>query len=231
LPTELKGQWLLSFNDMMTLLFAFFVLIVSMSRLEESKVKGMAAAVRKVVGLENVAEGAKTVIAPPVQPFSQADIEKAKGESLPPRFWDRKAALRKLLLSMEGVTILERPEGLAVAVGEPLLFASGTAELSDPGRRVLESLGEVLERTDVGIDVEGHTDDLPPVRGRFPTNWELSAARAVHVAEYLAAASGVAPERLSAAGYADCKPRAANLNAQNRQLNRRVEIILKINEN
>lgn len=232
-PQELRGRWLLTFNDMMTLLFAFFVLIISMSRLDATKVQGVAASARKVIGAAEVPKGSKINVIEPVVSSLRDDRERAQvsGQYVPGGLADRKKALQQSLLLVEGVTVLPRKDGLAVMMSEPLLFTPGSAELIGKGQQVLKSLGEILQRTDVEIRVEGHTDDLPLTQGKYPSNWELSLARAVNAVKYLALQGGVAPERLSAAGYADSKPKAANLNTLNRQINRRVEVILRFAEN
>ena len=227
-PQELRGRWLQTFNDMMTLLLAFFVLIISMSHLDAGKLKGVAASARKMAGGAEAPKGSKLIVIEPVVSSRRNDRERtqASGQYVPGGLEDRKRALRQSLSQMEGVMVLPRRDGLAITMSEPLLFTPGAAELTGKGKQVLKSLGEKLQRTDVEIRVEGHTDDLPLTQGKYPSNWELSLARAVNAVQYLAVQGGVAPERLSAAGYADTRPQAANLNTLNRQLNRRVEIIL-----
>jgi chemotaxis protein MotB len=79
--------------------------------------------------------------------------------------------------------------------------------------------------------VEGHTDDVPIENKRFPSNWELSVARAVKVVKYFISKGNISPERLSAAGYGDSKPLYPNVSNHNRELNRRVGIILTLREN
>jgi chemotaxis protein MotB len=79
--------------------------------------------------------------------------------------------------------------------------------------------------------VEGHTDDVPIENKRFPSNWELSVARAVNVVKYFISKGNISPERLSAAGYGDSKPLYPNVSDHNRELNRRVGIILTLREN
>jgi chemotaxis protein MotB len=230
-PQELRGRWLLTFNDMMTLLFAFFVLIISMSSLDSAKVKGVAASARKVIDAAEVPKGAKIKVIEPVLRSAERDQVQASAQFIPGGLEDRKKALRQSLLLVEGVTVSPRKDGLTVMMGEPLLFTPGSVELIGAGQQVLKSLGLILQRTDVEIRVEGHTDELPPTPGKYPSNWELSLARAVNTVQYLAAQGGVVPERLSAAGYADTKPKAANVNNLNRQMNRRVEVILRFAEN
>lgn len=226
-PQELRGRWLLTFNDMMTLLFAFFVLIISMSSIDSAKVKGVAASARKVIGASEVSRGSKTRVIEPVLSSADRDQTQAGSRYIPGGLEDRKRALRQLLLVLEGVAVFPRKDGLAVMMSESLLFEPGSAEIIGKGQSILKSLGEILQRTDVEIRVEGHTDGLPLIPGKYHTNWELSLARAANAVQYLATQGGVTPERLSAAGYADTKPQAANLNA----LNRRVEVILRFAEN
>lgn len=218
-PQELRARWLLTFNDMMTLLFAFFVLIISMSHLDAAKVKGVAASARKVIGLVS-----------PRHDYG-GELVQASSRYLPGGLEDRKKALAQSLLTLGEVMVLPRKDGLTVTMGEPLLFAPGSAGLVAKGQQLLSSLGEILQRTDVDISVEVHTDELPPTGGSYPSNWELSLARAVNAVKYLATQGGVAPGRLSAAGYGASKPKAANSDGLARQTNRRVEIILRFSEN
>ena len=233
--TEQKGKWLLTFNDMITLLLTFFVLIISMSQIDAAKVKGMAKSLRNAPGLPEAEErGRAGVIEPFLLPLKDEDIEKerAKAASRPAGggLPDKREALARSFSSLQGVKILPLEEGLSLSLEETLLFASGSAEILGKARPLLKALGEIIHNADVFVRVEGNTDDLPIMTGQFPSNWELSTARAVAVVEYLSSRGGVAPERLSAAGYADARPKVPNVNPYNRQLNRRVEIILTFPE-
>ena len=106
-----------------------------------------------------------------------------------------------------------------------ILFPSGSADLADAGEAVLARLRPALLSVDARIDVEGHTDDRPISTGRYPSNWELSAARAAAVVRSLIGA-GVPRERLRAVGFADTKPRADNGTVQGRAANRRVSFVV-----
>jgi chemotaxis protein MotB len=126
---------------------------------------------------------------------------------------------------------LERAQGqLTVAIVDRVLFPSGQATLTPEGARVIDSVGTALAQApDRAILVEGHTDDVPigaELRGRFASNWELSAARAAGVVERLIAESDLPPARLRAAGRADTEPVADNATEDGRRRNRRIEIIL-----
>ncbi len=119
---------------------------------------------------------------------------------------------------------------LTVNLVDKILFDSGRTEIKPRGLEILQRVGEILKG--VGgkeIRIEGHTDNVPigpALAQRFPTNWELSTARATTVARFLQEKVGISSEKLSAAGYSQFRPVASNENEEGRRLNRRIEIIL-----
>jgi chemotaxis protein MotB len=119
-----------------------------------------------------------------------------------------------------------RPEGVAVSIYGVLLFDPGVAELRPDSRQILERVSEQLRPLPYDIRIEGHTDSIQPDGGPYPSNWELSSARAVSVTRYLVDVAGLEPERLSSAGYAEFRPIASNAARDGRLRNRRVDIIL-----
>ncbi|MFW6049564.1 MAG: OmpA family protein [Myxococcota bacterium] len=122
---------------------------------------------------------------------------------------------------VRGKMIVELPEGV--------LFDSGKAELKSEGEETLKQVAEVLaEIPDREYLVAGHTDNVPIRSRRYPSNWELSAARGVNVAKYLAD-HGLSEDRIAAAGYADTEPVASNDSEEGRAQNRRIEIVLMPN--
>jgi len=120
-------------------------------------------------------------------------------------------------------------DGVSVSLGEKLLFGTGKAEIEGERIPALDALAAILKETDCRIRVEGNTDEVPISTERFPSNWELSVARAVNVVKYLVSPGAISPERLSAAGYADSRPRVEAVDS--RELNRRVDILLMLNRN
>jgi chemotaxis protein MotB len=116
--------------------------------------------------------------------------------------------------------------GLIVSLGEVGFFDSGSDGIKPEGRTLLDTLATSLMTLDNQIRVEGHTDDVPIHTGRFPSNWELSTARATSVVSYLVLKFGLSPERLSAAGYAEFRPTASNDTEEGRARNRRVDILV-----
>ena len=118
---------------------------------------------------------------------------------------------------------------LRVDMVDEILFDSGEATLKEEGQAVLKKVASVLVNANRVIQVQGHTDNVP-IKGRlaehFPTNWELSAARAVNVVRFLQEEAGLDPQSLSATGLSEYRPRATNDTNEGRQKNRRIEILL-----
>jgi len=128
------------------------------------------------------------------------------------------------------ITVTRVMDKLSVNLVEKILFDSGSSEIKPGGRKILDRVGGILKSvTDRQIRIEGYTDNVPigsRLSDRFPTNWELSAARAVNVVRYLSGPVGVSPGLLSAAGFAENHPVAANETKEGRAQNRRIEIVL-----
>jgi chemotaxis protein MotB len=127
-----------------------------------------------------------------------------------------------------GLELTARRGSLTLSVAEAGSFAQGRADLSDDAQRVLRQVAETLQAQPYPIRIEGHTDDLPIRTAAFASNWELSTARATRVVQFLIEECGLAPERLSAAGYAEHRPRVENLTADDRARNRRVDIVVLV---
>jgi chemotaxis protein MotB len=128
------------------------------------------------------------------------------------------------------VTISELKGKLTVNVVDQILFPSGQATLKDDGLKVMKQIGDILKTAvDKEIQVEGHTDNVP-IRGRltetFPSNWELSTARATTVLHFLQDQVGISGDRLSAVGYGEYRPVSSNSTKEGRSQNRRIQIIL-----
>ncbi|MEJ2346577.1 MAG: OmpA family protein [Gammaproteobacteria bacterium] len=116
-----------------------------------------------------------------------------------------------------------------LVIKDDVLFDAGSADLKPAGRQVLERVAELLKQSAYPVSVEGHTDNRPIHTARYPSNWELSAARATNVTRFLIQC-GVSADRLRAIGYADTRPRAGNDTAAGRARNRRVSLVVHLNE-
>ena len=133
-------------------------------------------------------------------------------------------------IAAQDIEIVELEDTLKVVFIDKILFDSGSVEIHEKGKQLLLVMAEsVREHKDESILVEGHTDNLPlgpTLKEKFPSNWELSVARAAAVVRFLQKAGRLQPERLSACGYSFYRPVASNKNREGRRQNRRSEIIL-----
>jgi chemotaxis protein MotB len=129
------------------------------------------------------------------------------------------------------VTISQYEDKLTINVAEKIFFDSGSATIKPSGKEVLGKVGSIIKGlTDKVVRVEGHTDNVPiaePLRRIYPTNWELSAARAINVVRFLQDSAGVPPEMLMAVAFGEYRPIAPNDTPENKQKNRRIEIALQ----
>lgn len=148
------------------------------------------------------------------------------------RMKDLEDSLRQRLqgeIGAKDVEIERLRSQLSVRVLDRILFESGSADILLQGRRVLDAVGAALAGGDETIRIEGHADTVPIgpyLKQKYPTNWELSAARASSVVRYFEDRQGIQPTRMEAVGFSKYRPIAANDTEENRQRNRRVEIVL-----
>jgi len=227
--------WLLSYSDLVTLLFAVFVMLLAITTLKDqlptTPLPTETPAVTVPATAPATAHAAEPDRPPPVLDASKPDdrrhlntdeVAVEAPEPLLERWRDRLAELGM----PKGVAVNVRQNRVGIVLGDAILFAAGQAELSRDGRAVLARLVPVLAATPGDIVVEGHTDSTPIASGRFPSNWELSAARAAAVVRALSEL-GLPPARLSAAGYADTRPLTPERDAASRARNRRVAITIQ----
>lgn len=219
-------RWLVSYADFVTLLFAFFVVMFAVSQVDSKKVGRFTESFSKAVGIELFPLAGDGLMPGGVTPVPAEGIE---GKSpLPEELND----LRRELVSLgrrqalpPSVKYIARNHELVIRMSDNLLFAPGGDTLEGPALDAVRALGEALASRRVDVRVEGHTDDRPIRTARFRSNWDLSTARAATVVAVLADA-GIAPERLSAAGYGEFHPIAPNDTEDGRKLNRRVDLVV-----
>ena len=235
---ENHDRWLVSYADFITLLFAFFVVMYGISSINEGKYRVMSDSIGSAFRNETgTPSGAVVVVSPgdpaplaiPLRrtpPRAKADETQAmKKEHLRNLAKDLNQALAPLLAQGK-VRVTEGDLGITVDINASVLFAPGEARLDLGAVRALGTVGRVLAATDFPIAVEGHTDNIRISTPQFPSNWELSAARAASVVR-LFIDTAVDPRRLTATGYADQRPVADNATAEGRQSNRRVAITIE----
>ncbi len=175
--------------------------------------------------------------APPIKkvPEHSPDMADAVEPMAEPRgeMHPKPSAAQEFLAEVRAGPLAERIEASAsddavnLEISDAILFESGSADLKTGGRDLLDELAEVLGAHAHPISVEGHTDDIPIDTARFPSNWELSTARATMVTRYLIE-RGLTSERLRAIGYGATRPLASNQTSTGRKRNRRVTLSLQI---
>lgn len=227
---ELRGNtWLCTFNDMMTLLLVFFVLLFSMGTIDGRMLKNMQQSLQNGLGvLDNGKPTADRSAPETTSAVSKRSPSTANKAALSDdsTVWETAARIVERINLLEGTQRIKIGAKGQILMDNSVMFSFGKAELNPNGLGILRHLAQELKAIPHRIRIEGHTDNIPIQTGRYPSNWELSIARAVNVVKYLAGAGHIAPERLAAAGYADIKPLQPNTSPSNRALNRRVEIVL-----
>lgn len=212
--------WMTTFGDMMTILLAFFVLIVSMSEVEVKKFKKALSHFRGHPSLLTKNSSVVPTEDPP--PPTEPSTKRQRAEQY-------KEFLEELeaegLADKVQANLTER--GIHLVIADSVMFRTGEARLIEPSRTVLRILAKLLDTEVKSVVVEGHTDNRPIDTERYPSNWELSTVRAASSVRFLHEhASGFDPSRFTAVGYGSHRPRATNETPPGRARNRRVEIML-----
>jgi chemotaxis protein MotB len=219
-------RWLLTYADMITLLMAFFIMMYSMSILNLNRFRQVAISIRS--GFGGMAQGqGKSILGTGEHLSLKKSPIEGDNSGVPWEVVRKIQSIVKAKRLQKSVMLRPDERGLVVSlVTDQVLFAKGDAELSSGSRKLVTSIAGAMKGIPNGICVEGHTCDLPIVSDKYPSNWELSTARATTVIRCLIEQVHISPERLSAAGYADSKPLVPNNCEKNRAINRRVDIVV-----
>jgi len=234
--------WMLTFGDCMSLLLTFFVMIISFTVFDQEVVEQMLGSFRSRLGLmttdraaiyEEVVRQSKTGQVPGSKTgmddpnLMKLGVKKEDTELYRTLLLTREAkeALRGAGM-YEMIDVAPLIKGVSIRVRNVALFQPGEAVLREEAKPLLYYFVSILRELPNEIVIEGHTDDERIRTSRFPSNWELSAARAASVAEYFIE-NGVEPYRLSVQPCADTRPLKPNDSLANREENRRVEIVVK----
>ena len=239
-------RWLVSYADFITLLFAFFVVMYSISAINEGKYRVLSDSIS--AAFDPTRDGLPIQLSSPLRP---PILERDMRSHSPPlsvrnRYPEPPSGPRATaedrrnlqaisqqiardlqpLINQDLINVKNNDLWVEVEIKSSILFPSGSARLSPQAREVLRKIAAILARFPNQIQVEGFTDNVPIRTEAFPSNWELSAARAASVV-HLFTQAGLAPKRLSAIGYGQYKPIASNASAAGRSKNRRINIIVQ----
>lgn len=219
LETAGMMRWLLTYADMITLMLALFIILFAMSTISRDKVQRFAKEV--TAGFDNVwsvnqppsggSNGSQTQESSSTIPAIQKELEK---------YVQQNHLENQVKVHMDH-------RGLVITLlSDKSYYDSGSAELRPETKTILNNIDKFLSRNGNLVRVEGYTDNQPIHTAEYPTNWELSTARAINVLRYLVEVDGMTPSRVSAGGYGEYRPRTRNSTPEERQQNRRVDIVL-----
>lgn len=233
-------RWLVSYADFITLLFAFFVVLYASANADKKKQQDFSAAIEaafRSLGIfpdatrkPSAMAGASATADRPVVPLNivmgedvlspaavKSDLERIRR--------DLTQALSDQVAT-HTVSIKMGRDGLVISLREAGFFASGSAVPKPETLPTLRLIAARLGATPYDLRIEGHTDNVPIHNGEFDSNWELSSARATHIARLFLEQKLIAPDRVSAAGYAEFHPVATNVTPEGRAENRRVDLVV-----
>ena len=243
-------RWLVSYADFITLLFATFVVLYALAQVDITSYEQLQDSIKKAFAAPSVMEGSDSILpgasssimdngagqgpgsgsspsesfVPPIMEYLNAKYEEKS-------FKDIQKDIEKMSKSgeMEGVDVTIDDRGLHINLEDSdLFFRSGEAKLKPTTYKTLNKIADLIQKKFSRhlIRIEGHTDNLPIRSGMFPSNWELSSARACSVARFFIENKDLNPNLIAAIGYADNKPLVPNTTEANRRKNRRVEILV-----
>lgn len=237
-------RWLISYADFITLLFATFVVLYALSQVDISDFQKLEDSIKKAFASPSIMQGSEGVMeasSGSIFDSSQADsvITPLMMEYMSPKYEEQsydeiKSTIEDMTKSgeLDGVETEMTERGLIIRFDNDCLFKSGSAELVPSAKQKLDKIGAVIGKKFIlhYMRVEGHTDNKPLVSIFFPSNWELSAARASAVIRYFIQRFSFSANLFTAVGFADTRPIADNNTDKGRAKNRRVEILILKNK-
>ena len=225
--------WIITFADMVTLLMVFFILLFAIGNVEQEKWRDIKESLREALGADSIEElGTRQGLDVVKQIQTQVDektvyavdeVGAMVNREMEDIISEVEEFVFKNKLSGE-VRVSSDPRGAVITISDVVLFPPGSAEMTPQGRKTLRQVFDVLKQFQYNVKIEGHTDNTPIHTLRYPSNWELSAFRASEVA-HMMIDDGFPPERLSVEGFAEFRPKVPNTSAENRAINRRIEVV------
>lgn len=226
---ENAERWLLTYADLITLLMVFFVVLYSMSSHDAVKFQAISAALQQAFNLDVMQGMTKVGLTDQGALDMAKPVDDLVNNNDVPEVQKLQSSIDAALQSTANqqtpdVSVGTDKDGVVVRLSGSYLFDSGRAELKPNSLALLDAIANEIKLLPNEIRVDGHTDSIPIDSPRYPTNWELSAARALAVTRYFTDTDGIQATRLIAAGFGEFHPIAPNDTREHRAMNRRVEI-------
>jgi chemotaxis protein MotB len=214
------GGWEIVYSGFVLILLCFFIMLSSFSTMEEAKIMRFVKSFVDAVGI--MPGGLKFDSGATVLPKS-ADIVDSNDKLA--QLFSELAELNERLKKEKDITLAYSTKGLVMRLSDRALFDVGVANISPQAVPLLQKVGDIIARTNFEVRIEGHSDNLPIKTAQFPSNWELSTARAVNVLRFFLETGRISSQRMSAVGFGEFQPMVPNDSIEHRAQNRRVEII------
>lgn len=211
-------RWLVSYADLVTLLLAFFTTLYAASSVDTTKLAPLTSSLHDAFATSGEPVAGDIALVPPVEILPRQEAMEALRRTLD-------AALAEAIADRK-VEVTQDVRGLVVSLPDDAAFPVGSNDVTPAALELIGRVAANVSTLSNPIRIEGHTDDVPIRTARYGSNWELSTARASAVVAHLITKMGVEPGRLSAAGYGEFHPRAANDSPANRARNRRIDIVI-----
>jgi len=214
------GGWEVVYSGFVLILLCFFIMLSSFSSIKEAKIMRFVKSFVESVSILPGGLSADGDAAVMPDSVDMVDIKSPLAQT-----HANLKALAEGIRQRNDVAVSYSPKGLVMRLSNHTLFDIGEAAVSPQGIPLLKKIGSIIAATGHEVRVEGHTDDVPIKTARYPSNWELSTARAVNVLRYFIQIYRIPSERISAEGFSRYRPRVPNDSPANRARNRRVEIV------
>lgn len=235
-------RWLVSYADFMTLLFAFFVVMFASSQVDSNKLGRFTESFTTAVtwnmfdspGGYGMMPHDKAKAFVGDQPSDEEDPKACKGKGEGDKELEAKELKQNLEAKLKSqkdlvsLKVIDAHGEIILRLPERLLFDVGAADIRPEGKNAVLLIAKELGQHDVAVRVEGHTDSAPIHTDKFPSNWELSGARAMTVLRVITETKTITPDRISGAGYGQHHPIASNDTTEGRAQNRRVDLVVVI---
>ncbi|WP_300380712.1 OmpA family protein [Clostridium sp.] len=228
---EFKGdEWLATYADTVTLLLTFFVLLYSTATVDSEKTKSISSAFTAMFS----GDSGDTLLeydlyngaVPLIGGETKYDIEEMGNMSPQAKMYNNVKDFISKNDLQEVVEVIDSEKGIVIQLRDNILFESASSNIREESKVILDKISTLISSVANPILVEGHTDNIPIRTMEFPSNWELSADRAVNVVRYFVESRGQNPSRFSAAGYGEYHSVAPNDSYENMARNRRVDILI-----
>ncbi|MBT3414010.1 MAG: flagellar motor protein MotB [Nitrospina sp.] len=224
-------SWVMTFADLVTLLMVFFILLFAMGSIEEEKWKQMKSSLKDALGQENIPEAGiregLDVIKEKVLDETTIHAVDEVGAMVAKEVEEIASEVEEFVFKNKlagKVEVSSDERGAIITLSDTVMFPPGKSRMTYTGDEIIKQVFDILKQFSYQVKIEGHTDNVPMNTQQYPSNWELSAARAAEVARKLVKA-GFNPTNLSIEAFAQYRPKVPNDSRQGRATNRRIEIV------